>query len=238
MPDPKVQSAAAISHTPPTDSYLVIVAGLMNPSIHHLQWYRMIGAIDESELQAALRTPFNTTTPVVSQLQFGSPTLTINCQAGQWWIQSTDASMWTRMVDIASLVFSKLNETPVSGYGLMAQHHIPTAVADVKSVIAKCLSEIDLGIPTGKIVSSNIAATATEEDYKVSVSIQPSVLNERAVFGLYHRQYDAPKLQGEYFDLGALLNGRVAPFLSGADKFFSDLVAAVNARAQKGYIHG
>jgi hypothetical protein len=237
MPDPKVPIAAGSSHTPPSDLYLVIVSGSMNPSIHHLVWYRMIGAIDESELQAALRTPFNTTTPVVSQFQVGTPALTVNCQAGQWSIQSSDASLWNRMVDIAALVFAKLNETPVSGYGLMAQRHIATAVADVKSVIAKSLSELDLGLPSGKIVASNIVSTVIEGDCKVGVSIQPSVLNERAVFGLYHRQYDAPKLQGEYFDLGSLLHGRFAPFLSGADKFFSDLVAAVNARARKDQIN-
>jgi hypothetical protein len=224
---------------PPREIYTVLVAGYMNPAIHHPYWYRSIGAMDEVELQESQKLTTNATTPALSQVQFGSPRLSVTCQAGQWLIQSNDPALWERMVSITALVFSKLGETPVSAYGLLAQRHIKTESPDVKSAIASRICEFNLGFPSGKSTASSVQMTVIEEDYEVTALIQPSVMSEQSIFCQYHQQYQTPKFtEGfehfEYFDVGRLLRGRLENYLSGSDTFFTDTVSAVNAIAIKG----
>ncbi|HWX53670.1 MAG TPA: hypothetical protein VN176_03670 [Verrucomicrobiae bacterium] len=207
----------------------------MNPAIHSPQWYRTIGAIDEAELQAALKVPSLSTTPLSSHLEFGSPPLTVACQTEQWWIQSAVIGSWPRMIDVTSLVFSKLKETPLESFGLVAHRHIDTDGADIKSVLAAALGELSLGLPiSGKSTRSNISLSVVEQDYEATTSIQPSYLSERSVFILYRREYEVPKAPSGYVDLGAVLKVRSEQFLSGSSEIFTSIVAAVNARLAKG----
>src|ERR1035438_6023217 len=132
MPDPAI----------PRNAYSVLVAGLMNPSIHHPQWYRLIGAIDDDELDSSLKSGTSGTTPIASRLEFGSPSLTVMCQPNLWMIQSTDDSSWTRMLRVASLVFAKANNPTMTAYGLMAQRHIDTD-RDAKAILAASVANLD-----------------------------------------------------------------------------------------------
>jgi hypothetical protein len=230
MPDAEV--------TTPRDSYFVVVSGQMNPAIHSPQWYRVIGAIDETELQASLKIPSNSTTSFSSQVQFGSPPLSVNCQSEQWWIHSSDVGSWPRMLEVASLVFARLKETPLESFRLQAQRHLATDASDIKSVVAGSLIELDLGLPTGKSTGSNILLSVVEQDYEVTVSIQPSNLSERSVFIMYQRQYEVPKAPSGYVDLGALLKARFDQFSSGSAQVCTDVVAAVNARVARRQSNG
>jgi hypothetical protein len=223
---------------PPRDSYFIVVSGAMNPAIHSPQWYRVIGAIDETELQASLKIPSNSTTSFSSQLQFGSPPLSVTCQSEQWWIQSSDAGSWSRMLDVASLVFARLKETPLVSFGLVAHRHIESDGSDIKSVLAASLIELNLGLPTGKSTGSNITLSVVEQDYEATASIQPSYLSERSVFVLYQRQYEVPKAPSGYVDLGVLLKARFDQFQSGSGQVFTDIIAAVNARVARRQSNG
>jgi hypothetical protein len=219
--------------TTPREAYFVVVSGAMNPAIHSPQWYRVIGAIDETELQESLKIPSNSTTSFSSQVQFGSPPLAVTCQPEQWWIQSSDAGSWARMLETASLVFARLKETPLVSFRLVTQRHIEADASDIKSVLARALIELKLGLPTGKSTGSTIALSVVEQDYEVNASIQPSYLSERSVFVLYQRQYEMPKAPSGYVDFGVLLKARFEQFLSGSAQVCTDIVAAVNARAKK-----
>jgi hypothetical protein len=223
---------------PPRDSYFVVVSGAMNPAIHNPQWYRVIGAIDETELQASLKILSNSTTSFSSQVQFGSPPLNVACQPEQWWIQSSDAGSWPRMLVVASLVFARLKETPLISFGLLAQRHIETDTSDIKSLLAASLIELNLGLPSGKSTGSNIILSVVEQDYEATTSIQPSNFSERSVFVLYQRQHEVPKAPSGYVDLGVLLKARFDQYLSGSAQVFTDIVAAVNARAAKRQSNG
>jgi hypothetical protein len=220
---------------PPREIFSVLVVGSMNPAIHHPFWYRSIGAMDEAELQGALKLPTNATTPALSLVQFGVPRLSVNCQQTQWLIQSNEPSQWERMVAISALVFSKLDETPVSAYGLLSQRHLPTQAPDVKSAIASSIFGLQLGFPAGKSTTSSVQMTVLEEDYELTTLIQPSVMSEQSIFCHYHQQYQAPRpSEGyEHFDLGALLKGRLEKYLSGSDKFCSDVVSALNVLTEE-----
>jgi len=220
--------------TAPRDTYFIGVNGSMNPAIHHPQWYRTIGAIDEAELQAALRLP-SQTSQLFSQVQLGAQTLMVTCQPDAWWIQSNLVESWPRMIEIASQVFARLNETPVSGYAFTAQRHIDTDCPDTKFILASSLSELHLGLPTGKGVASNAQISLVEEDFVVVASIQPSALSERAIYVFYQCQYQAPSVPlGTYFDLGTLLRGRFNKYQVEQGRVFREMVAAVNARCATG----
>lgn len=219
MPDPAI----------PRNAYSVLVAGTMNPSIHHPQWYRSIGAIDDDELDASLKSGTTGTTPIVSRLQFGSPSLTVICQPSLWMIQSTDENSWARMLKVASLVFAKTNNPTVTAYGLMAQRHIDTD-RDAKTFLAASVASLKLGLPTGKSVNTNVTLASAEERFTITSSIQSSVFGDKAVFGLFHCDYPAQEIEG-------ISDWRFEMFATGSAKFFGDIVTAINARAEKGETH-
>lgn len=221
--------------SPPREAYYVVVTGAMNPQIHHAEWYRVIGAIDEAELQNSLVNPMNITGPAVSTVQFGSPTLTVTCQPGNWWIHSADANQWLRMMDIAALVFARLKETPVTAFGFTSQLHIDTVAPDTKSVLAEIISGMKLGFPegSGKSTGSNISLSVTDEDAIVNASLQPSILSERAIFINLNSQYSSPKTAAPgYFDLGVLLKGRFDKYRTLEQRVRTNMVEAVSARAE------
>jgi hypothetical protein len=88
--------------------YAIAVVGDVNPSVHHPQWYRSNGLIDESELNAAvLGGPVSM--PFISQFGFGDPIIAVSCMAGRWSIQSPAASNWNRMIELTLGTFKKLS---------------------------------------------------------------------------------------------------------------------------------
>jgi hypothetical protein len=220
MPDPAI----------PRNAHLVLVAGAMNPSIHHPAWYRSLGAIDDDELGASLKAVTGATTPVVSQFQFGSPILTVTCQPNIWMIQSTEDSSWARMLKIASLVFAKALKPSMTAYGLMVQRHLDTE-CEAKSFLADRIFSLHLGLPVGKSVNSQITLADNGEGVTITTSLQSSVFGQHVVFGLYH--YDHPT--GE---IESILDGRADKFLADSAFFFANIVAAVNAGGTKGNDHG
>jgi hypothetical protein len=133
------------------------------------------------------------------------------------------------MLRIASLVFAKPNDPNITAYGLLAQRHID-ANADVRATLAESVASLKLGIPTGKNAKANVTMTSTEEETTVLTSVQASVLGDRVIFGVYHYNFATR-------DIESLFDGRIDNYLSESDKFFANIVAAVNARAVKGRDH-
>lgn len=216
MPDPAF----------PRNTYSVLVAGGMNPSLHHPQWYRSLGAIDDAELDASLKSGATATTPIVSRLQFGSPALTVICQPNLWVIQANEDGCWDRMLTTASLVFDKKNNQITSAFGLMAQRHIDTE-ANAKEILAAAIAGLDLGFPVQGSVSTNITMASPGEEFTITSSIQSSIIGERTVFGLYHRDYPAQEIT-------STSDPRFSAFISGSQQFFADIVSSVNIRGEKG----
>jgi hypothetical protein len=216
--------------TPPRDSSLIVVFGAMNPLVHTPQFYRSIGVMDEAELQASLHMPTNSTSAAVSQFQFGSPLIMVNCQPGQWWVQAPDLESWDRMLRITGLVFGKLGGTPMNAYVLVAQSHIDTAVVSVKSALAARIAATGLGFATGESSASNIELVLNEEDYIVTTSVQPSVLGEQSVYAFYQRQYPVPVLATGIFTLEPVVRGRLASFEEASKSFFDAVEVGIDLR--------
>ena len=212
---------------PPDVTYAIGVTGSMNPAIHHLLWYKVIGAIDDEEYQAAIRFPFNTTTQLLSQLRFGTPLLVIQCQQNEWSIQGHGDESWSRMVRVASLVFEKLNETPVNGFSMTSQKHLATSITDVKSALAEKIHGTGLGFPAGDNRGSSIELTVGIEDYQLKTALQPSVKGPDKLFTYYQHIYPVPQDAATYFDLGKLIASRVNLFCEAQKNHCDNAVLAI-----------
>jgi hypothetical protein len=213
----------------PRNAHTVLVAGTMAPSIHHPQWYKSIGAINDKELRESLKNGSGATTPIVSRFEFGSPSFTMICQPNLWMIQSPEDNSWARMIEITSLAFAKKENPTITAYGLMAQRHLDTE-GDAKSFLANSVASLNFGFPAGQNVNTNITLAHPVDGFTITTSVQNSVLGERVVFGMYH--YDYPTREIE-----SILDGRLDKFLSDSNKFFADLVAAINAGSAKEHNH-
>jgi hypothetical protein len=141
------------------------------------------------------------------------------------------------MISIAAIVFSKLNETPVTAFSLLAQRHLPTNSPNVKAELARRLSQLNVGFPVGRSTSSNLQLTVIEEDHELTTLIQPSVMGENSVFGHYHQQYQTPRLPEQemgYFDVGVLIRSRLEKFQLTSEAFFGEVVVALHDHSPKG----
>jgi hypothetical protein len=217
--------------TPPRDSCIIAVTGIMNPSVHSPQFYRTIGVIDEDELQASLKMPLSIT-PMLSQFRFDA--ITVSCHPTQWWIETTNGESWERMIAIATRVFTQLGGTPVSGFTLAVQRHIDTGV-NVKPVIAQKIATLDLGFPSGTSSASSIELAITEEDYTAGSIMQPSVLGEQLLYLLYQREYQlSVATPGTLPQVGASIQNRLEKFLLGSNQYFDAGVSAIRGSEKEG----
>ena len=210
MPDP------AISR----NTYSVLVAGSMNPMLHHPQWYRTLGVIDDEELAAALRDGLTGTTPFGSRFQFGTLPLIVTCLPVQWSIQSSSSESWERMIRIAAAVFAPTNNPSIRAYGLVSNRHID-ADTDVKSSLAAKISGLRLGFPRGENVNTNVTLSNIEKDHTIVTSVQNSVIGERTVFVSYHVDRPSQTIEG-------ITDGGLEHFIHESEKFFSRVTGALN----------
>jgi hypothetical protein len=213
------------SPIPPALMYTIAVGGAMNPAIHHPLWYKTIGAIDEAEYEASIKTPFNTTTQLLSQLRFANSRLAIQCQPNEWTIQGFDEVSWPKMVTIASLVFEKLNETPVSSYAFVTQKHLDTPISHVGAALADKIYGMNLALPHGDEPTSSIELKVKIDDYQVRTVLQPSMLGIDKLFLFYQHLYPAPT--GGYFDLGKLIKAHVDGFCESEKIHCQSVIAAL-----------
>lgn len=99
----------------PTHSLTVVVAGAMNPAIHHPAWYDLGNPAANHEFQTA------TNVIVLPQMStFVIDEIKVECMPDRWTCgtNSKDIKIHTRVLQIAKNTFSRLSETPVSAMGL------------------------------------------------------------------------------------------------------------------------
>ena len=216
---------------PPAIMYTIAVGGSMNPAIHHPLWYKTIGAIDEAEYQATMKTPFNTTTQLLSQVRFANLRLAILCQQNEWTIQGFEDASWPKMVKMVSLVFEKLNETPVNSYSFVTQKHLDTPIRDVGAALAEKVHDLKLALPRGNEPYSNIEVRVNIEDYQVRTALQPSLLGGDKLFVFYQHLYTTPQTpSGGYFDLGKLITAHVDAFCEAQKAHCQNIVSSTADR--------
>jgi hypothetical protein len=214
-----------------SDIYSIIVAGAMNPRIHHPQWYRSVGAIDQEELASALAESV-VVTPAASQFRIGMRKIGILSNTEQWAIQSDSAESWNRMMQITSTVFSRLNDTPVGLFAFNVHRHLETVSSNVKSVLGNIIQQMQIGLPGGVSLGNNIMNQVSVEDFRVTTVLQPSVNGERLLFVGYTSEHNTPSDRAAgHFDLGQLMVARLPNYLVSLEKSLRDILEAFNRRA-------
>ncbi len=222
--------------TTAADAFSIVIVGAMNPRIHHPQWYRTIGAIDEAELQSTLSGASVLITAMVSQFQFpaAEAAIAINCIPDRWTIQTNTDSTWERIANVAARVFEKLSETPCTIYGFNTQKHVKTEAPNVKDTMATAIAEMQLGFPIGRSLASAVQLQSTEDDHKITVSLQPSLAGESSIFVAYNTEYQAPTAAaGGYFDIGKLIVSKLPEHRERAGAVIQAVVTAINNRLLK-----
>lgn len=199
--------------------YTIVIAGRMNPSIHHPTWYSANNLITDSENERALTDLI--CLPPVSQ--FTTDSIAVQCEPTRWKIQTVGEGNTPRIVRIASEVFNRLDQTPVSAFGLNIDSHRLVEGIDVGSRLADLVSSLALGLPALQDQATNSAKiqwTSSAGLTAVNVRLEPSPRDKEAVFvGLnYHHRID-PNSSGQHFDLGALVEEAAqTDFPAGVDR--------------------
>jgi hypothetical protein len=213
-----------------TDTYSIVVAGNMNPAIHHPAWYKTIEALSEKELQSTnavipegsapmAQSPSRATicTPAVSQFTAGR--IRVTCISQNWTIATTDRDLWIRIRDVAISVFEALGHTPVSAYGLNFMFHRTTSVGNVAARLAQFIDNTPLAFPRDTEVSrsAKIGYTLARPDRSLNLSVEASARSANIIFISInaHHPIILRDTGLHQFDLGVLLR-------ESADKDFEE----------------
>lgn len=198
-----------MAETTPTEAELhsIVVIGAMNPRLHHPLWYQGLGLISDEETQAALSSPSLVVTSGFAQM--GVPSFTIACQETRWEIRTADPSQRARMLEIADKVFKRLNETPVTLFGLNTKRNVRTDFSDVRERLVSLVASLGLGFESGGTRHCGLTFSNRYEHGSVNVEVSPSPLADDMIFVAYNTEYRPPN--AGYFDLGDLVREHFEP---------------------------
>jgi hypothetical protein len=175
--------------------FSIVVLGAHNPAIHYPLWYSSIaGAIDSEEYNAAMNEGVVICTPEVSQFNFGQTAVT--CTRQFWKVVSEGTK--DRALRLATHVFERLRDTPITRYGINLDYTLPPTWRDLSTLA------IAPGLLPGSVCQvESRAATPLGGEHWARLCFakgQRSLLN--------NFDYAPPKVQHE-FDLRPLLDARV-----------------------------
>ncbi len=131
-------------------SFSVVVAGAMNPSIHHPVWYRHVGLLSEEEEREAIEGRQALLVPLPAPMaQFETGLFQVSCQQNRWQILTANLAATDRIVSIAEKLFDEiLPHTPVTQFGYNFDFVFDVAKGGVGRALGRLLCTIpfDLGI--------------------------------------------------------------------------------------------
>jgi hypothetical protein len=208
------------------NTYSIVVAGNMNPTIHHPAWYKFIKALSDEEFASTgagggVPEPFVkpgepespitpgviVCTPAFSQFTAGR--IRVVCVEQTWTIATPDLKLWDRIRDIAVAVFEALGHTPVAAYGLNFAFHRKTKVVDVADRLAKIFDSTALALPKNMAGSrsAKLGYSLSQTGRSLNLSIEPSVRSPDAIFVAINAHHPIVLKDAGFhqFDLGPLL---------------------------------
>ncbi len=241
------------------EAYFIVVAGNMNPAIHHPAWYKVIGALSDEELasfglaggqaQAPVDMPIpereQGLRPITDTMTICTPTfaqftagkLRITCLEQSWTISTYDQSFLPRIRDVASSVFEALAHTPVSAYGLNFNFHRKAGVGNVGARLAQIVDATPLDFLKGGHGerSAKIGYTLSERRRDLNVSVEPSVRGTDMIFvGINAHHPIVPSGPGvQQFDLTPLFRDSTDKDLQDAQEVLSKVIRAFEGNGRQ-----
>ena len=192
----------------------IVVAGHMNPAIHHPAWYRELGLISPTEAEKAQERPDLVVSPHLARVVMGP--LTVQCLPETWRVSVTSPEDEDRALDLAIRTFGRLDETPIQAFGMNYQAGKMLRTATQLS-LAAYLKEAPYSIPVSESAPGLESLTLTyamdplresqgfraERTFRSGVTIQqiPNGIRFQLSINVHHQ------LVGEgHFDLGEFLH--------------------------------
>ena len=206
-------------------SYSIVVAGNMNPAIHHPFWYKSLSLISDEEVKEA--TANAGTFAAASGSQLIAKRFRILCQFEKWEIHFPELAELASCLQIAIKTFRVLEHTPVAAFGANLNAHVPTKKDQVAKHLASCVNRDLLGlgsfIPEGASFSLQ---SPKEKDRTVHVKIEPSVTAKNAIFLSLNVHHEIQ--EQAIFDLGAKLEANGSRDFALLAELESSIISAVN----------
>lgn len=210
------------------DVFSVVLAGAMNPRIHHPSWYRSMGLIDETEEKIATADSNMFLIPNLSQLGFGD--FKIICQDGRWEIRVSNSNNAARLIDIASNIFDNLlKHTPVTAFGINFIVERDTRATSVSEVLAGFIAATPLGLDDTGASGADIVLKRISGGRVVTITIRQSK-NPANVIVSHSFEYaiEVKKLM-EFFEIRERLEDRFPKDFQEATSQVDAVIGALNA---------
>jgi hypothetical protein len=170
----------------PAELYSIVIAGSMNPRIHHPAWNETVQILSPEETRLALDR-LVACTPMVSQFQFEG--INILCSQERCEIQSQDPKKLDQMRDITGRTFDTLMHTPVNAFGLNFHFVRPTGLETVDRRLAELVKSLPLGHKAAPSDSAAIMTTTTLPDRVIQETVlgAPEAAGYvRVVYNVHH----------------------------------------------------
>ena len=127
-----------------------------------------------------------------------------------------------RIVEVAAIVFTKLNEIFVSAYGVNRFFDVTTTRASAKQLLARKLISAGLALPEG---NAEAAINFVHHDAGFDTSIQIQSPEDKRLSVLHNRHHQSPfaSTVAGYFDLGKELRDHAELDWTAADEYRAKL---------------
>lgn len=184
------------------DTYGIVIAGGMNPRIHHPSWYHQIGILDQTETDLALKSTGTFVTPPIAQIDL--PKIVMICQENRWEIKTTEIDQLQRIQKISADLFDKhLQHTPLNAIGFNFNYCKNTLSENVGIFLAKLVTNSPLGLNSEHPVSGELTLKNSHKDHIETVNIKPFPANQNSVLIGFNFEYKFNK-EGQ-FELGKVI---------------------------------
>ncbi len=195
------------------DAISIVVVGAMNPRIHQPHWYAATNIISNDELQIG----DSSLIAVPRITQFSLDHIKITCQDDRWDLFAEGEASFSRAVEIASLTWNKLPETPVISYGFNFFATFSVGEGLASSSLCSLLPSpmLELGFHPS---AAEYKIVGVEDGLgQVTVDLRPSDQAGTAITASINYHFTPEKLEG-YFDLGSELKTDFELCLENAKK--------------------
>lgn len=207
----------------PRDLYSIVVAGSMNPALHHPGWYKSQNFIDQQEQDSAVTAQPLVTTPQFSN--FVAPEFTIVCLPDRWEIQTAKSQAMDRILSVACAVFEALKHTPVGAYGFNFITNREVGVPNAGQTLAEALARLPFGFPATEDTEGEISFTAKGEKQKITLVISKSILGDSFASIRFNAHHEITAPKDTIFDLTPMLRRDFWPDFQRADAYFHSVAS-------------
>lgn len=207
--------------------FSIVIAGVMTPGMHHPLWYKLIGCISDKEsIEAMGRISI---TPDIAQFQTAEQGgIRVICGRDRWEIAVWNEEERPRILEIASRVFEKLFESPVSGFAFSSMADLDTEVARVDPLLGELAQSTGLGFIGHGQSTCGFEFSSENAEHAIRVIVRNSAVRDSKVWVSYSSQYTIRPSPTGYMVLGPELARYFGPHWEDAKAMGQRVVARIN----------